>query len=151
MKVPLFLLAAASLLASAKTSANKAPPPKPPLYFSKNAAGGVPTKKFSCKEDTVYAFIRLPKKIYGKHDFWFYWRRPDGTLQDSTQLYVPSQAPGQRTFPAYLQFHIPDADVVDIFFASGEEAGDEFSGLWHARAVLDGKVALRGSFKVVCP
>ncbi len=71
-------------------------PHLPDLYFSKIPTGRLPAKKFSCKEDTVYAFLRLPKKIYGRHSFWFYWIRPDGKLQDSSKLYVPPKAPGQR-------------------------------------------------------
>ncbi len=136
---------------SPKPAPQPAKPNLPDLYFSKIATGRLPDKKFDCKTDTVYAFLRLPKKIYGKHSFWFYWTRPDGTLQDSTKLYVPNIPPGQRHFPAYLTFHVPDADVVDIFFASGEDPGEEFSGHWKAKAVLDGKTVLKGSFDVACP
>jgi hypothetical protein len=146
------LLAIIFLIGASPKPINKPVKPHlPDLYFSKIPTGRLSTKKFSCKEDTVYAFLRLPKKIYGRHSFWFYWIRPDGKLQDSSKLYVPPKAPGQRHYPAYLTFHVPDSDVVDIFFASGDDPGEEFSGLWKVKAVFDGKTVLSGSFQVVCP
>lgn len=108
-------------------------------------------KEFSCKEDTVYASLTLPKKIYGKHSFWIYWRRPDGKIENASKLYIPPRTPGQSTFPAYLQFHVPEPDIVDLFVASGVVPGEEFSGLWSVEAILDGSPVLKGSFKVICP
>ena len=129
------------------------PKPLPPeayrLTLTADAAGRVPAAQFSCR-DKVYAFLRLPRALTGKHSLSANWYRPDGDLQEATKISVDLGAAAQDRVYLWLECHPARIeDAADLFFHSDD--GSEFDGPWRVDVSWDGKKVRDDHFAMACP
>ncbi|MFI5363904.1 MAG: hypothetical protein ACHQ49_18225 [Elusimicrobiota bacterium] len=143
---------AALVLAVAMSSAalaKPAPEEKYALTLASDEAGLVAASQFSC-HDKVFAFLRLPRAMTGKHALRAEWYRPDGELQETTKTAVDLGPTGQDRIYIWLQCHPARVeDAADVFFHSDD--GSEFDGGWRLDVSWDGKKVADDHFTMVCP
>lgn len=96
----------------------------------------------------VFAKFALPPFSTGEHLIEGKWVRPDGFIQERSQLSVNADSAENQTAYLYLRFEDHGMDTLD--FGLNNFHSHPFNGNWRLEIQKDGKPVVAKSFQVKC-
>ncbi len=119
---------------------------KPKLVLSAGPHAMAEAGAFDCGRDRIYAILKFPEPVPGRHVLEAAWYAPDGKVRERTRVPLVLGSSGDSAY-AWLRFHFND-DVVAAL--SGESGDRRFDGRWRVDVFWDKKKIAEKHFLVEC-
>ena len=110
---------------------------------------GLQSDPMFSKTGKIHGYLTLPSKQVGNHILEAIWMKPDGTVQEHTQVKLNILAPGRQTAYVWMSFDggqggllspVRDEDPMHL----------SFCGDWNVQIKWDHQPLVKNTFKVQC-